>query len=214
MRGIVITRRQTLKGGLALGAVASGAFRGAAVAENLGPSPLTLWYTQPAEQWTEALPIGNGRLGAMIFGGVARERLQLNEDTLYAGGPYDPSNPEALEALPRVRALIAAGNYVDAQNLAQERMMARPIRMPSYQTVGDLILNFGPSAYSQNYRRDLDLDQRMRRREFCPWRRHFHARIVCLGGRSGHRHAPHGRSCGRAHFPCEFRDSDARVGCD
>ena len=155
----MITRRQTLKGGLALGAVASGAFRGAAVAENFGPSPLTLWYTQPAEQWTEALPIGNGRLGAMIFGGVARERLQLNEDTLYAGGPYDPSNPEALEALPRVRALIAAGNYVDAQNLAQERMMARPIRMPSYQTVGDLILNFGPSAYSQNYRRDLDLDR-------------------------------------------------------
>jgi alpha-L-fucosidase 2 len=94
----------------------------------------------------------------MIFGGVARERLQLNEDTLYAGGPYDPSNPEALENLPRVRALIAEGKYSDAQTLVQEKMMARPIRMPSYQTVGDLVLSFGASAYAQDYRRDLNLD--------------------------------------------------------
>src|SRR6188474_2121637 len=107
---------------------------------------LRLWYRQPADQWTDALPIGNGRLGAMVFGGVARERLQLNEDTLYAGGPYDPSNPDALVALPQVRALIAEGKYEDAQALAQEKMMARPIRMPSYQTVGDLILSFGASA--------------------------------------------------------------------
>ena len=106
----VITRRQTLKGGLALGAVASGVIRSTAGAEPQ-TSPLTLWYRQPAEAWTEALPIGNGRLGAMIFGGIARERLQLNEDTLYAGGPYDPSNPDALAALPRVRALIAEGKY-------------------------------------------------------------------------------------------------------
>src|ERR1041385_2138314 len=93
-----------------------------------------LWYDRPATAWTDALPIGNGRLGAMVFGGVARERLQLNEDTLYAGGPYDPSNPEALQALPQVRRLVFEGKYLDAQNLAQEKMMARPIRMPSYQT--------------------------------------------------------------------------------
>ena len=156
----MITRRQTLKGGLALGAAASGAFRAADAVEMVDASgpPLTLWYRQPAEQWTEALPIGNGRLGAMIFGGVARERLQLNEDTLYAGGPYDPSNPEALATLPQVRALIAAGKYLDAQNLADEKMMARPIRMPSYQTVGDLILTFGASAYAEDYRRELNLD--------------------------------------------------------
>jgi alpha-L-fucosidase 2 len=153
----VITRRQTLKGGLALGAVASGVFRSADGAEP-ETSPLTLWYRQPAEAWTEALPIGNGRIGAMIFGGVARERLQLNEDTLYAGGPYDPSNPDALAALPKVRALIAEGKYEEAQNLAQEKMMARPIRMPSYQTVGDLILGFGASAYADDYRRELNLD--------------------------------------------------------
>src|SRR5215831_11909300 len=58
--------------------------------------PLSLWYRRPAGQWVEALAVGNGRLGAMVFGGVERERLQLNEDTLWAGGPYDPNNPEAL----------------------------------------------------------------------------------------------------------------------
>ncbi|HEU5135889.1 MAG TPA: glycoside hydrolase family 95 protein [Steroidobacteraceae bacterium] len=163
----MITRRQTLKGGLALGAVASGAFRGAGAAESQSDaSPLTLWYRQPAEVWTEALPIGNGRLGAMIFGGVARERLQLNEDTLYAGGPYDPSNPEALTTLPQVRALIASGKYSEAQNLVDEKMMARPLRMPSYQTVGDLVLSFGASAYTQDYRRDLDLESACARVQF------------------------------------------------
>ncbi len=150
----------------------------------------------------------------MIFGGVARERLQLNEDTLYAGGPYDPSNPEALEALPRVRALIAAGNYVDAQNLAQEKMMARPIRMPSYQTVGDLILNFGPSAYSQNYRRDLDLDRacasvQVARGGVTFTRESFASAVdqVIVTHLTADR-------AGALDFPCEFRDSDARVGCD
>ena len=119
---------------------------------------LRLWYRQPAEQWTEALPLGNGRLGAMIFGGVARERLQLNEDTLYAGGPYDPADPEARIALPRVRELIAEGKYAEAQALANEKMMARPLRMPSYQTVGDLLLTFGASGFAEDYRRELDLD--------------------------------------------------------
>src|SRR4051812_18893977 len=131
-----ITRRTAIKGGVALGALVGSAVNPRVFAQQPdGPSPLTLWYRQPAEQWTEALPIGNGRLGAMIFGGVSRERLQLNEDTLYAGGPYDPSNPQALEALPRVRELIAAGRYADAQTLANEKLMGRPLRMPSYQTV-------------------------------------------------------------------------------
>jgi alpha-L-fucosidase 2 len=164
----MITRRQTLKGGIALGACVTGAMRaaGAAIPEGPGTSPLTLWYRQPAEQWTEALPIGNGRLGAMIFGGIARERLQLNEDTLYAGAPYDPSNPDARVALPQVRALIAEGKYAEAQALADEKMMARPKVMPSYQTVGDLVLNLGASAFAKDYRRDLDLDTACARVKF------------------------------------------------
>ena len=154
-----ITRRSALKSGVALGAAVGLSPKGLWSAEaGERVAPLELWYRQAAEQWTEALPIGNGRLGAMIFGGVARERLQLNEDTLYAGGPYDPSSSEALAALPRVRELINAGKYLEAQNLAEEKMMARPLRMPSYQTIGDLQLTFAPSSFAEGYRRSLDLD--------------------------------------------------------
>src|SRR5580658_959695 len=74
-------------------------------------SPLSLWYKQPAVKWTEALPIGNGRLGAMVFGGVNQEHLQLNEGTLWAGGPYDNDNPSALAALPLARSLVFDGKY-------------------------------------------------------------------------------------------------------
>src|SRR5690606_18964189 len=72
---------------------------------------LRLWYARPATQWVEALPLGNGRLGAMVWGGGKHERLQLNEDTLYAGGPYDPTPPDALEALPEVRRLLFARRF-------------------------------------------------------------------------------------------------------
>jgi len=94
----------------------------------------------------------------MIFGGVARERLQLNEDTLFGGRPYDPTSFEARSALGRVRALISDGKYREAQALANEKMMAQPIRMPSYQTVGDLMLSFAASSFATEYRRELDLD--------------------------------------------------------
>jgi alpha-L-fucosidase 2 len=118
---------------------------------------LTLWYKQPAVEWTDALPLGNGRLGAMVFGGVARERLQLNEDTLYAGAPYQPANPKALTALPEVRNLIFAGKYLEAQELIQAQMMADPIRQVSYQTIGEMWLTFGVSSNASGYRRELDL---------------------------------------------------------
>src|SRR5688500_6548812 len=81
----------------------------------LGPA---LIYRQPAKEWVEALPIGNGRLGGMVFGGVPAERIQLNEDTFWSGGPYDPINPEALAYLPKVRELIREGRYEEAQDLA------------------------------------------------------------------------------------------------
>jgi len=118
---------------------------------------LELWYTAPAKLWTEAQPIGNGRLAAMVFGGVSEERIQLNEDTLWAGGPYDPSNPEALKALPEVRKLVLDGKYQAAQNRA-EQMMARPIRQLPYQTVGDLKLTFPGHDKFTDYRRSLNLD--------------------------------------------------------
>jgi alpha-L-fucosidase 2 len=122
------------------------------------PSPLTLWYRQPAIQWVEALPIGNGRLAAVIFGGVSEERLQLNEDTLWSGGPYDPANPEALAALPQARRLIADGDYKAAFALIGEKMMAKPIRQMPYQPLGDLLLTMTAGGEVQGYRRALDLD--------------------------------------------------------
>jgi alpha-L-fucosidase 2 len=122
--------------------------------------PLRLWYTAPATltNWTEALPIGNGRLGAMVFGGVERERLQLNEDTLWAGGPYAPENTNSLAALPEVRRLIFAGRYTNAAALVAENILARPVRQMPYETLGDLFLSFSNSGAISNYRRDLDLD--------------------------------------------------------
>jgi alpha-L-fucosidase 2 len=120
--------------------------------------PLTLWYRRPAQQWVEALPVGNGRLGAMIFGGVVNERLQLNEDTLYGGGPYDPNNPEALAALPEVRRLVFEGRYSDAHRLIGAKMMARPLRQMPYQTAGDFLLTFPEAQSVGNYRRELNID--------------------------------------------------------
>lgn len=120
--------------------------------------PLTLWYRQPAAQWVEALPIGNGRLGAMIFGGVANERLQLNEDSLWAGGPYNPDNPDAHDALPEVRRLLFAGSYADAAKLITDKVLAKPLRQMPYETIGNLQLTFPEGSPVENYRRDLDLD--------------------------------------------------------
>jgi alpha-L-fucosidase 2 len=120
--------------------------------------PLSLWYRRPAEKWVEALPIGNGRLAAMVFGGIVEEHLQLNEDTLWAGGPYDPNNPDAVAALPEVRRLIFEGKYTDAHKLIAAKMMAKPIRQMMYQPVGDLVLKLPEAQKVENYRRDLDLD--------------------------------------------------------
>ena len=120
--------------------------------------PLLLWYDKPATQWVEALPIGNGRLGAMVFGGTANERLQLNEDTLYAGGPYDPNNREALQSLPEARQLIFAGKFKEASDLIGEKMMAHPIKQMPYEPVGDLRLEFIGHHNGSEYRRELDLD--------------------------------------------------------
>ena len=128
-------------------------------------SPLTLWYKQPAANWNEALPIGNGRIGAMVFGGVADERIQLNDDTLWAGGPKDAVNPKALAALPEVRRLIFEGKNEEATKLADVTMMGVPHGVESYQTLGDLKITGKDESKGQvkDYRRELDLDQAMAR---------------------------------------------------
>jgi len=115
-----------------------------------------LWYRQPAKQWVEALPLGNGRLGAMVFGGVMTERLQLNENTLWSGGPKDWNNPGAREVLPKVRAAVLAGRYAEADALC--RQMQGPYNQ-SYQPLGDLLLHFTGITEPTDYKRSLDLDR-------------------------------------------------------
>ncbi|MGE5609740.1 MAG: glycosyl hydrolase family 95 catalytic domain-containing protein, partial [Bacillota bacterium] len=117
-----------------------------------------LWYRQPAAYWVEALPLGNGRLGAMVFGGVVHERLQLNEDTIWAGYKRDVSNPASLQALPEIRRLLFEGKNNEATRLAGRTMMGIPSGIKSYQPLGDLLLEFPAVAAVDNYRRQLDLD--------------------------------------------------------
>lgn len=147
-----ITRRRFL-GTAAILPFASSILRGVQAPDD----SLLLWYDKPASEWTEALPIGNGRLGAMVFGGPATEQIQLNEDTLYAGSPYDPNNPEALKALPEARRLIFAGKYKEAHELVGAKMMARPIKQMPYEPLGDLKLSFRDHDNITSYRRELDL---------------------------------------------------------
>jgi alpha-L-fucosidase 2 len=118
----------------------------------------TLWYRQPAAKWTEALPVGNGRLGAMIFGGVADERIQLNEGTVWAGEKRDRNNPAGAAAIPEIRRLLFAGKPHDAEVLAEKDVISIPKRLPPYQTLGDLRLTFPGHDAPANYRRELDLD--------------------------------------------------------
>jgi alpha-L-fucosidase 2 len=118
-------------------------------------STIKLWYTKPAVQWVEALPLGNGRLGAMLFGGVAEERVQLNEETLWSGAPRDWNSPGAPAALPGVREAIAAGDYAEADRRAKALQGAFT---QAYQPLGDLRLDFAHGANAANYYRDLDLN--------------------------------------------------------
>ncbi len=125
-------------------------------ADSRGP---VLFYREPARTWNEALPVGNGRLGGMVFGGAGLERIQLNEDTFWSGGPYDPLQDDALKYLPHVRKLILDGRYKDAQDLAEQRLMGRPKNLQAYQPLGDLRIEVPGHDRLSAYRRELDLDR-------------------------------------------------------
>jgi alpha-L-fucosidase 2 len=153
-----LDRRQFL-GGVA-GAVLWGASPGEAQMQPSGPM---LWYRRPAKQWVEALPVGNGRLGGMVFGGYPVERIQLNEDAVWAGDKRDRNNPEGRAHLAEVRRLLAEGKPLEAEDLAERTMIAIPKRLPPYQTLGDLTLTFPAGGEVSDYRRELDLETGMAR---------------------------------------------------
>jgi alpha-L-fucosidase 2 len=147
-------RRRDFLGSATLGPVALSSL----AADEPPRKPLVLWYRRPAAQWVEALPVGNGRLGAMVFGGVEQERLQLNEDTVWDGFRRERNNPAALKALPEVRRLLFEGRNEEAAKLSGETMMGIPPRIKSYQTLGDLRLETYYPMPVEDYRRELDLD--------------------------------------------------------
>jgi len=121
----------------------------------------TIWFREPAKMWDDALPVGNGRLGAMVFGGIADERLQLNEDTLWDGYPLDGANPDALKALPEVRRLLFADQNSAAERLAAAHMMGKPSGVKPYQSLGELWMETPGLPSADKYRRVLDLDTAM-----------------------------------------------------
>ena len=108
----------------------------------LAQSPLTLWYRQPAKLWVEALPVGNGKLGAMIFGGMASERIQFNEQTVWTGAPHDYAHKGAYQSLDKLRDLLWAGKQKEAEDLAMKEFMSEPLHQKAYQAFGDLLLDF------------------------------------------------------------------------
>ena len=123
----------------------------------LSQNDLKLWYNQPATDWNEALPLGNGRLGAMVFGTPAIEHLQLNEETIWAGSPNNNAHPLEQGVLDSVRKLIFEGKYLDAQDIANKKIMSQTNSGMPYQTMGDVFISFpGHDSYTDFYR-DLDI---------------------------------------------------------
>ncbi|GFJ83697.1 hypothetical protein Phou_078770 [Phytohabitans houttuyneae] len=130
----------------------------AAPPQVLAAGDLALWYDEPAgADWLRALPIGNGRLGAMVFGNIDTERLQLNEDTIWAGGPYDSANTRGAANLAEIRRRVFADQWTQAQDLINQTMMGTPGGQLAYQTVGNLRLAFGSASGATQYNRTLDL---------------------------------------------------------
>ena len=121
-------------------------------------SQTTLWYDHPAKIWTEALPVGNGRLGAMVFGGTSQERIQFNEDTVWTGEPHDYAHKGARRYLPQIRELLWAGKQKEAEDLAMKEFMSEPIRQRAYQAFGDIDIAIPAAGDAIAYRRSLDLD--------------------------------------------------------
>ena len=120
---------------------------------------MLLWYDKPAADWNEALPLGNGRLGAMVYGIPGQENIQLNENTLWAGGPHRNDNPDAKAALPDIRQLVFDEKYDEAHKLANKNIISKTSAGMPYETVGNLRLNFENQESYTDYYRELDVEK-------------------------------------------------------
>ncbi len=165
---MAITSRRALTLAAALAAVLSLA-TGARAQEQAktGSGPATrLWYNHPADKWENAFPVGNGRLGAMVFGKTDEEEIQLNEETYWSGGPYSTVVEGGSKDLPEIRRLIFEGNYKLAHILFGRSLMGYPIEQMKYQSLGRLVLRFPSKDPVTDYRHELDLDTAVVRTEY------------------------------------------------
>jgi alpha-L-fucosidase 2 len=121
---------------------------------------LKLWYNQPSDnKWENALPIGNGFLGAMVYGNVEHEIIHLNEGTVWSGGPNKNDNPNALATLPEIQKMIFEGKHKDAEKLANQAFISKQSQGQMFQPVGNLNLDFTGHEKFSNYRRELDIEK-------------------------------------------------------
>ena len=127
---------------------------------------LSLWYKQPAEKWTDALPVGNGRLGGMVFGGIQQERIQLNEESVWAGAPINNNNPGAKAHLKEIQTAIFNGDYKTANELSKKYLVGTPPNVRSYQTLGDLGIKFYWKSAATNYKRSLNIQTGIAKTEY------------------------------------------------
>jgi len=118
---------------------------------------MVLWYRQPAQQWLQAMPLGNGMIGAMVFGGVPQERIALNESSFWSGRPHDYDNTNAFQYFPQIRDLVFADKFQDAEKMANDHFWGIPKAQEAYQPIGDLLLDFGTTNFA-DYRRELDME--------------------------------------------------------
>jgi len=138
---------------------------------------LRLWYTHPATQWVEALPVGNGRLGAMVYGDPYRETIQLNESTVWGGQPNRNDNPDSREALSEIRKLVFDGKYTEAQDLVNQKVISKVSNGMPYQTVGGLHLLFpGHESYSDYYR-ELDIEKAVETTRYSAGGVHYESKV-------------------------------------
>ncbi|TWT77588.1 hypothetical protein Pla123a_13840 [Posidoniimonas polymericola] len=143
---------------LALLAIAATLTTSSAYAADPNADGGVIWLDHPAGQWTEGLPVGNGRLGAMVMGGVAEARWQFNEDSVWNGGPHSYAHAGAAKVLPKLRELLLAGKQAEAEKLAMSEFMSEPVRQRDYQPCGDLLIAFNHQGEPESYHRALDLD--------------------------------------------------------
>lgn len=136
----------------------SGQQAAAQISSSKAERDMVLWYSQPGVKWFEGLPIGNGYMGAMVFGGIQKERIALNESSFWSGRPHDYTNPDGFKYFPQIRDLVFAEKYQEAEKMTDQHFFGIPVNQEAYQPIGDLLLSFPGMDNVKDYYRELDME--------------------------------------------------------